>query len=100
MDKLEKYDIKIAQWIKDALLQLKNDHHQMAVDNTFNKQELERQLKNLCRLKMNLHNEKSLLNNAKKIESIKLDIKSYKQDLDHNFDVMNAISRRLEKLPV
>ena len=49
---------------------------------------------------MNLHNEKSLLNNAKKIESIKLDIKSYKQDLDHNFDVMNAISRRLEKLPV
>ena len=72
----------------------------MAVDNTFNKQELERQLKNLCKLKMNLHNEKSLLNNAKKIESIKLDIKSYKQDLDHNFDVMNAISRRLEKLPV
>ena len=49
MNKLEKYDIKIAQWIKDALLQLKNDHHQMAVDNTFNKQELERQLKNLCK---------------------------------------------------
>ena len=100
MDKLEKYDIKIAQWMKDALLQLKNDHHRMATDNTLNKQELERQLKNLCKLKMNLHNEKSLHNNAKKIESIKLDIKSYKQDLDHNFDVMDAIARRLEKLPV
>ena len=100
MNKLEKYDIKIAQWMKDALLKLKNDHHQMAVDATFNKQELERQLKNLCKLRMNLHNEKSLLNNTKKIDSIKLDIKTYKEDLDHNFDVMNAISRRLEKLPV
>ena len=72
----------------------------MAVDATFNKQELERQLKNLCKLRMNLHNEKSLLNNTKKIDSIKLDIKTYKEDLDHNFDVMNAISRRIEKLPV
>ena len=75
MNKLEKYDIKIAQWIKDALLKLKDDHHQMAVDATFNKQELERQLKNLCKLRMNLHNEKSLAITLKKLIASNLILK-------------------------
>ena len=94
MDKAEKIDIKVNQWMQRALIDLKQKYIDRSYDAMSDKAELEEQLRVLTSVKNNIHNTKD------RRDFIKSDLKTIQEDLNKYFDYMNAIQRRIDKLPV
>ena len=94
MDKAEKIDIKVNQWMQRALIDLKQKYIDRSYDAMSDKAELEEQLRVLTSVKNNIHNTKD------RRDFIKSDLKTIQEDLKKYFDYMNAIQRRIDKLPV
>ena len=94
MDKAEINDIKVNQWMQRALIDLKQKYIDRSYDAMSDKSELEEQLKVLTSVKNNIHNTKD------RRDFIKSDLKTIQEDLNKYFDYMNAIQRRIDKLPV
>ena len=94
MDKAEKIDIKVNQWMQRALIDLKQKYIDRSYDAMSDKAELEEQLRVLTSVKNNIHNTKD------RRDFIKSDLKTIQKDIKKYFDYMNAIQRRIDKLPV
>ena len=94
MDKAEINDIKVNQWMQRALIDLKQKYIDRSYDAMSDKSELEEQLRVLTSVKNNIHNTKD------RRDFIKSDLKTIQEDLNKYFDYMNAIQRRIDKLPV
>ena len=94
MDKAEKIDIKVNQWMQRALIDLKQKYIDRSYDAMSDKAELEEQLRVLTSVKNNIHNTKD------RRDFIKSDLKTIQEDIKKYFDYMNAIQRRIDKMPV
>ena len=94
MNKSEKIDIKVNQWMQRALIDLKQKYIDRSYDAMSDKAELEEQLRVLTSVKNNIHNTKD------RRDFIKNDLKTIQKDIDKYFDYMSAIQRRIDKLPI
>ena len=92
MKKEEKIDIKVNQWMQRALIDLKQKYIDRSYDAMSDKAELEKELEMLKNVRLH--------NTTHRKAFIKSDLKTIQKDINKYFDYMNAIQRRIDKLPV
>ena len=92
MKKEEKIDIQVNQWMQRALIDLKQKYIDRSYDAMSDKAELEKELEMLKNVKLH--------NTTHRKAFIKSDLKTIQKDINKYFDYMNAIQRRIDKLPV
>ena len=92
MNKSEKIDIKVTQWMQRALIDLKQKYIDRSYDAMSDKAELEEQLEMLKNVRLH--------DTTHRKAFIKSDLKTIQKDIDQYFDYMNAIQRRIDKLPI
>ena len=92
MKKEEKIDIQVNQWMQRALIDLKQKYIDRSYDAMSDKAELEKELEMLKNVRLH--------DTTHRKAFIKSDLKTIQKDINKYFDYMNAIQRRIDKLPV
>ena len=92
MNKSEKIDIKVSQWMQRALIDLKQKYIDRPTDAMSDKEELEEELEKLKFIRLH--------DTTHRKAFIESDLKTIQKDIKKYFDYMNAIQRRIDKLPI
>tara|TARA_B100000424_G_C22747660_1_gene404198 strand:+ start:65 stop:343 length:279 start_codon:yes stop_codon:yes gene_type:complete len=92
MKKEEKIDIKVNQWMQRALIDLKQKYIDRTTDALNDKANLEEELEKLKFIRLH--------DTTHRKAFIESDLKTIQKDIKKYFDYMNAIQRRIDKLPI